>query len=132
MIRALVFLLVLAGCQMAGDTLDIAAPTALQGPAVEVTSLDPVALAPEPAPAALKTPGQIACERRGGSFVGLARTGMMTCQLPTRDAGKQCRRESDCEGQCLARSGTCAPASPMLGCQSVLQEDGRRVELCID
>jgi hypothetical protein len=169
----------LAGCQFGGlnggesAEADIAAPTALQGPAVEVTTLAPMGQtaapvveakpvvpavspkdvppkdAPQVAPKAdvptaaaltdaapvvapVKSPSQIACEKKGGHFASLPNRGAMTCQMPTRDGGKQCRRESDCDGVCLARSRTCAPVKPLLGCQDILQNDGRRVKLCID
>lgn len=159
----------LAGCQLGGvGASDLAAPSAIQGSAVEVTALppigdappsgspsvppsvpkvdlgpdtpaaqakaapDPQKAAPPPATIKVKTPGQLACEKRGGSFVALDKSRAMTCQMPTRDGGKQCRRESDCEGVCLARSNTCAPVKPLLGCQAILQNDGRRVDLCID
>lgn len=153
---ALALMAVLAGCQFGGlgggekAVSDVAAPTALQGPAVEVTTLAPMGQAAAPvsggadvpkAPEAketapvvvpLKTPGQIACEKKGGKFATLSNTGAMTCQTSTRDGGKQCRRESDCDGVCLARSRTCAPVKPLLGCQDILQNDGRQVRLCID
>lgn len=155
----------LAGCQMGGGGVaptDVAAPSAITGPAVEVTALAPLGSVvpvpasvpapetpqpigsapvgaaaapvsvPPPAPVIVKSPSQLACEKRGGRFVSLGRSGAMTCQVPTRDGGKSCRRESDCDGVCLARSATCAPVQPLLGCQSILQNDGRRVELCID
>jgi hypothetical protein len=160
---ALALVTALAACQFVGlgggdkAATDIAAPTALQGPAVEVTTLAPMGQAAAPAadaakpkpaadagktaPAAeeaapvvikVKTPSQIACEKKGGTFAALPSTGAMTCQLTTRDGGKQCRRESDCDGVCLARSGTCAPVKPLLGCHDILQNDGRQVKLCID
>lgn len=55
----------------------------------------------------------------------------MTCVNPTRDAGKACRRGSDCEGLCLARSFTCAPYDPLFGCNEILQDDGSRVTYCL-
>ncbi|WP_155947107.1 hypothetical protein [Pseudorhodobacter ferrugineus] len=156
--RAAVLMMGLAGCQFGGGgaaPTDVAAPSAITGPAVEVTALAPlgsvepasgapsaaapvdvpseapVAAAP-PTPVIVKSPSQVACEKTGGNFVVIGRSGAMTCQKPTRDGGKQCKRESDCDGVCLARSNTCAPVKPLFGCQSILQDDGRRVELCID
>ena len=157
----LVAVLALVGCQLGGagrDAPGIALPSAIQGPAVEVTSLAPMGaappvtaqpaatatppppvfapavVAPVPAPVSAppKTPGHIACDKRGGRFVAVGLNRAMTCQTPTRDAGKQCRKAGDCEGVCLGRTGTCAPVVPLLGCQDVLQNDGRRVTLCID
>lgn len=136
-------LMALAGCQLGGGApkaSDVAGADALQGPAVEVTTLAPMGAEPAPlvtpeAPKVVKKPktaGQIDCEKRGGSFVSAGRSALMTCQMPTRDGGKQCRVSSDCDGVCLARSGTCAPVKPLLGCNSILQSDGSRAELCID
>ena len=56
----------------------------------------------------------------------------MICIQPTRDGGKRCTRESQCDGVCLARSGTCAPVKPLLGCNEVLQDNGVRATLCIE
>ena len=109
-----------------------AAPTAAAPPAAEPAPLDPPAAAPiviEPPP---PSPEQIACERKGGSYARAGAGDARACIRPTRDGGKQCRRESDCEGTCLARSQTCAPITPMFGCNDILQDDGRRVTLCLD
>jgi hypothetical protein len=57
---------------------------------------------------------------------------LRTCVFTTRDGGKQCNRESQCEGVCLARSGTCSPVKPLLGCNEILQDNGARVTLCIE
>lgn len=104
----------------------------------------PVADAPAPAPQVagsleVKTPPPaplspeaVACEKRGGTWARAGKGGGMTCIQPTRDAGKACRRQSDCEGLCLARSRSCAPIRPMFGCNDILQDDGREVTLCID
>ena len=70
------------------------------------------------------------CERSGGRFSALR--GAQVCLQETRDAGKQCRRAGDCQGACLARSGTCAPVTPLFGCHEVLQQDGLRITQCLD
>ena len=89
-----------------------------------------------PTPAAPLSPpksaAQLACEKGGGAWVMAGNTGTMLCQRPQRDGGKQCRRDSDCTGQCLARSRTCAPVAPLFGCNEVLQDNGQRVTLCIE
>ncbi len=74
----------------------------------------------------------IACVKRGGVWGKAGATGLMACVNTTRDGGKQCRRDRDCEGACLARSRTCAPITPLFGCHEILQDDGRQVTLCID
>lgn len=81
--------------------------------------------------AAPKSPSQIACERKRGSWVN-AGSGLNTCVFPTRDGGERCTRESQCDGVCLARSGTCSPVKPLLGCNEILQDNGARVTLCIE
>ena len=54
------------------------------------------------------------------------------CVRMTKDSGKRCERESQCDSVCLARSGTCAPFKPMYGCNEILQDNGARVTLCLD
>ena len=71
------------------------------------------------------------CRRQGGT-VGPVAGGLLACLRETRDAGRQCRAKSDCEGQCLARSGTCAPVDPLFGCHEVLNDRGARMTLCRD
>ena len=103
------------------DTL--AEPDALAEPTVE-----PVASEPE----APKSPAQLLCEKSGGQWAVAGETGAYICVSLTRDGGKLCRKKGDCQGLCLARSGTCAPFTPLFGCNDVLEKDGRRVTLCID
>lgn len=86
---------------------------------------------PEAAPPPPLSPEALACQRRGGTYLTL-RAGFGTCQMPTRDGLQACRRKSDCQGECLARSGTCAPAQPMFGCNDVLDDTGRRTTLCLE
>lgn len=87
--------------------------------------------APVPAPAvAVKSPGQITCEKGGGTYARVST--LFTCVKTPRDAGKHCTRESDCTGRCLARSNTCAPFDPLVGCNDILDDMGRDVKLCLD
>ena len=82
---------------------------------------------------ALQTPEALACTRRGGRYLTVGGgTITRSCVKPTRDGGDRCERGTQCDGECLARSGTCAPVTPLFGCNEVLQDDGRRVTLCID
>jgi hypothetical protein len=74
---------------------------------------------------------RLACERRGGSLQASPR-GTLACVRPMHDAGRQCRAAGECAGACLARSGTCAPFAPLLGCHEVLTQTGARVTECID
>ncbi len=86
----------------------------------------------EAPPAEVKTPGQIACEKGKGRFVRVGSSSAFTCIRPTRDGGKRCTRAGNCEGVCLARSGTCSPFTPVFGCQEILQDDGLRITECIE
>lgn len=106
------------------------APDAKPDPAAEPTKPAPEAppAAPPPPP---MSPEELACSDKGGLW-GAVGKGGAACLMPTRDGGQQCRKESDCEGYCLARSGTCAPYSPMFGCNDIVQDNGVVVTLCID
>jgi hypothetical protein len=130
--------------------LSSAAPEAspLAAAVIETTSLDVPAAQPAPAPnkaapAAPEATEEIAstlpaspeearCLRTGGTWATAGQSGAKACVALTRDGGKACTRQSQCEGYCLARSGTCAPITPMFGCNDILQDDGREVMLCLD
>jgi hypothetical protein len=86
----------------------------------------------EEVPPTPKSEQQVACERRGGQWSRAGSGSLRICVFATRDGGKQCTRESQCEGVCLARSGTCSPVKPLLGCNEILQDNGARVTLCIE
>jgi hypothetical protein len=116
------------------------APAAAETPA-EAAAPAEAAEAPEPAPQPVAVPAapeevksevQRTCEKRGGTWSGVGSGVLRTCVYETRDAGKRCERESQCEGVCLARSGTCSPIKPLLGCNEILQDNGARVTLCIE
>lgn len=94
----------------------------------EAGQAEPAEVAPPPPP---KSERQIACERKRGSWEESG-GGFGICIVPTRDSGKHCTRESQCENVCLARSQTCAPVTPLLGCHEILQDDGSRATQCID
>ena len=81
---------------------------------------------------AVKTAEQVLCEASKGQWVAAGETGAFYCASQTRDAGKQCSKKTQCQGVCLARSGTCSPITPLYGCNDVLEKDGREVTLCID
>jgi hypothetical protein len=87
---------------------------------------------PEVIDPALLTPEARACQRRGGIWTKIGAGNARSCVKATRDAGKQCDADRDCQGVCLARSGTCAPVDPLFGCNDVLQDDGRRMTLCLN
>lgn len=100
--------------------------------AADATDPDAAPPAEEPPPPPPKSAAQIDCEGRGGTWGRAGDSIAMTCFRKTRDAGKSCRRESDCSTLCLARSRSCAPVTPLFGCHQILQDDGRAVTLCLD
>lgn len=131
------------GAEIAVTTLDAPLPDTVNPPEV-IPPAKPEPVMPEPAkpepeilpvladpPPQVMTPEEQACFEKGGLW-GAVGSGGTACMYPTRDAGKQCRKESDCDGYCLARSGTCAPYTPMFGCNEIVQDDGVVVTLCID
>ena len=69
------------------------------------------------------------CEDDGGTW-GTRGSALFICYMPTSDANQLCRVASDCESVCLARSRTCAPTTPFLGCHDVLTEGGQRATQC--
>lgn len=109
----------------------IGTPPKIVPPASEAPPEPPAEIPPPEATTPTSAEG-IACVKRGGVWGKAGSTGLMACVNTTRDGGKQCRRDRDCEGACLARSGTCAPITPLFGCHEILQDDGRQVTLCID
>lgn len=116
----------------------LTAPAAVPqaAPTAPAPSAEPVAAqaasAPPEVPSIPVTPQALECKSSGGVWGRVGDTVAFSCFRQTRDAGKSCRRQTDCETECLARSRTCAPITPMIGCNPVLQSDGREVTLCID
>lgn len=123
----------LAGCRIAGPGGDATAPA---GNVITEQTLPPQAEAPvpemepEPEPAFLAEQRRL-CERGGGQLASRGR-GVVACVRPTRDGGQRCQAATDCEGLCLARSGSCAPISPLFGCQEVFTARGLRETLCTE
>lgn len=83
--------------------------------------------AAQPTPALARA--QASCAAQGGRLVSLD-AGRFGCQFDTGDANRRCTARGDCEGACLARSGTCAPARPLFGCHEVLNARGAPVTEC--
>jgi hypothetical protein len=102
--------------------------TTEDGATTTVETLPAAAAPPPPEP---KSEAQLACERRNGTWTSAGK-GFKSCVFRTRDGGKTCRKETDCDGLCLARSGSCAPYKPLFGCNDILDSMGRKVTLCID
>jgi len=73
-----------------------------------------------------------ACERSGGTFGARSGGILFTCYRPTSDANRSCSAASDCQSLCLARSRTCAPTTPFLGCHEILTENGGRATQCVN
>lgn len=118
-----------------------ASDTAVPQPAATTQAVaEPVAAAAKPAPqpdlaatpVTPKSEQQLACEKRKGRWAKVGRGDKRACVFQTRDSGKRCEKESQCDSVCLARSGTCAPFKPMYGCNEILQDNGMRVTLCLD
>jgi hypothetical protein len=72
------------------------------------------------------------CEADGDIWGRVGPEGAFTCIRRTPDAGKRCTSANDCSGACLARSQSCAPLDPLIGCQEILTASGARAMLCVD
>jgi hypothetical protein len=119
-----------AGTETAAAQPDIPAP------AEATTAAETPEPAPKPdlaeTPVTPKSERQLACEKKKGRWSKIGKGQARACVFQTKDAGKRCERESQCDSVCLARSGTCAPFKPMYGCNEILQDNGMRVTLCLD
>ena len=128
-----------SGSDTAPAATDAATPDAATPDAATPDAATPEPAA-EPAPKAdleatpvtPKSEMQIACEKKGGNWFQIGEGDKRACVKATKDALKRCERESQCEGVCLARSGTCSPFKPMYGCHEILQDNGARVTLCLE
>lgn len=124
-----------AGQAVAGK----AGPAPVAAVKVDAGKVDPAKPPPAkplPAPEVVEkpplSPEELACNKKGGTWSGAGFAGAKACVKLTRDGGKSCKREKDCEGYCLAKSKTCAPVTPMFGCNEIVQDNGMVVTLCID
>ena len=104
-------------------------PAGIADAAVAASDAAPAA---DVVPAELKSPQQLQCEKKQGVWSVAGDTGARICVYQTRDGGKACTKGTQCQGQCLARSGSCSPITPLFGCNEILDDDGRRVTLCIN
>lgn len=124
-----------AGAPAPAEATGTAAPQ-VEAPATEESAVEaepaPQPDIEEPVPETPKSAQQLACEKKGGNWSRTGKGSFRICVYPTRDGGKQCTRESQCDGVCLARSGTCSPLKPLIGCNEILQDNGARVTLCIE
>jgi hypothetical protein len=100
--------------------------------AEEAVAAEPVVEVAPPVDPALQTPEALACIDDGGQYRTVRNDISRACVRPMRDGGERCTSGRDCDGECLARSGTCAPVTPLFGCNDVLQDDGQRVTLCLN
>jgi len=82
---------------------------------------------PKPVPA-----DKIACEAKGGSYGIGGLFGDFMCFLTTPGGGQPCDSQRGCTAMCLAETRTCSTVTPMFGCYSFLDPDGKVAEICID
>ena len=73
-----------------------------------------------------------ACVMEGGRFGPRGSAQTFACFKPTSDANAQCTASSECEGLCLARSGTCSPVTPLTGCVEEMTGNGRVSTVCFE
>ena len=76
---------------------------------------------------------EAACTKRGGRFAPITRgSALKLCFIEPKDANQSCTVNSDCEGVCLARSRTCAPVVPLVGCHEVRLDVGGTAVQCLN
>lgn len=71
------------------------------------------------------------CLAKNGNF-SRTKAGAFVCVTRTGDSGKVCSAAGQCEGACLARSGTCSPVVPLIGCNDIVTNNGNMATVCID
>ncbi|PRY24917.1 hypothetical protein CLV78_10290 [Aliiruegeria haliotis] len=91
----------------------------------------------DPAPILPGTPeavqqAEASCTARGGYLATRPGGALRVCTITPRDANQACTTGADCEGLCLARSKTCAPAVPLFGCHEVIMDNGQLATNCLD
>jgi len=106
-------------------------PAPEPGPAPGPEPQPDTAAGPPPPEPPLLAERRRACVREGGRMVPRA-GGVLACVRMTGDGGRACTASRQCEGECLARSGTCAPVTPLHGCHEVWLAPGSRVTQCLD
>ena len=84
----------------------------------------------EPVGEAREALEKAACEARNGRWS--QRGGGFFCATQPSDGGKSCRTGDDCIGACLARSMTCSPIKPLVGCNEVVTGAGLVVTECVE
>lgn len=82
---------------------------------------------------------EAACLARGGDWKRVGIFPAKVCVLPTGDGGHVCGDDGECEagciatldsaerqrvsgGNCVVRTGTCAPAVPVVGCHGIVEQ----------
>mgnify|MGYP000736834815 CR=1 FL=1 len=145
---ALAALVLLAGClnlpagsgnapaavpQVSVTTLDDPAPEPSQDtdPARDAVAEGPAEPVPDAAPEPPPDPATLACRASGGQMLPGPLGQGRVCVRPTGDSGRACASATDCSEACLARSRTCAPFTPLLGCHEILDRAGRPLRQCI-
>lgn len=108
------------------EPLELAEEPLEQKPAPE-----PAAPAPEPEPKPAPTAAQLSCEKGGGTFAKTT-AGVFVCAQLTGEGQKTCAGPQDCQGECLARSRTCAPMTPLVGCHDLITRSGGVANVCLN
>ncbi len=85
-----------------------------------------------PAGKAMSAHRDDACVASGGVWSNQNGKQSKVCIHYTTDARKMCTRSSQCQGACLARSHSCSPVRPLLGCQDILTDSGLRMTQCVN
>jgi len=103
-------------------------PLALLGTCSEPDEAPP---APGPSTPEAFAAQEAACLSRGGRFAPIRDgSSVKLCFIQPADANQSCSVASDCEGACLARSRTCSPVIPLIGCHEVMLDGQGTAEQC--
>lgn len=110
----------------------------LAGLAIGCTPV-PKHAAADPAPSATVDAG--ACTAKGGTIRPVCRMQRPMCVIPYADAGKACRGDADCAGECRALDdaapgrqavGVCQATSDPCGCRAEVENGIVQARICVD
>jgi len=85
-----------------------------------------------PSPERLDAAARSQCEAAGGMVMIAGLSGAEFCATRSPQAGQRCERASDCSSRCNADTRTCETYNSAFGCHSFLNQDGERVDICVD
>ncbi|WFL77272.1 hypothetical protein P7228_14975 [Altererythrobacter arenosus] len=145
---ASILLLLTSGCVMDEGIDDQTVAATEEAPTTEPATKPPTEVVSAGMPALPEVGGsehgyspteESKCLAQGGTYERRGMMGLYSCAVPYPDAGKVCRKASDCEGQCRIEDGQADPSvgkcqanTDNFGCYTYLGDKGEVLGICVD